>query len=364
MVTRWCKAGSPFHRPAPLVPSEQLQRYRSIGVRLAEFCQTRDQSQLTPAALQAVIADLAGDQAKLLIPLRDLVIRADLRTLAAQAGSGQAMALRDGLLQDLRSTYSPAVVAALAEVLNGLLDLPSDVPQRPSVAQSPPRPTARVQPRSSRSGWLVVALLTPLLLVGGALLLRQTPLCRGVGLCPVDTAAPAIEPALEAAVSAERALRRAGSLETYRQALQQLDEQLLLLRGMALSPEQRQQWTSLNEAALQARRTLAAETADTERLELAAAAITRLADLSGPAREQELNLARQYLEAIPSSSFSAAEASALRQRLDQILTSTPEQPPSGQPELTPPPAPPSAPVVGVPIPSSPPAPSGDAAPSP
>ena len=348
-----------------MVPSEQLQRYRSIGVRLAEFCQTRDQSQLTPAALQAVIADLAGDQAKLLIPLRDLVIRADLRSLAAQAGSGQGRALRDGLLQDLRSTYSPAVVAALAEVLNGLLDLPSDAPERPSVAQSAPPPTARVQPRSSRSGWVVVALLTPLLLVGGALLLRQTPLCRLVGVCPVDTATTAIEPAFDAAVNAERALRRAASLADYRQALQELDEQLLLLRGMALSPEQRQQWTSLNEAALQARRTLAAETTDTERLELAAAAITRLADLSGPAREQELNLARQYLDAIPSSSFSAAEASALRQRLDQILSSTPEEPASGQPEVAPaPPPPPSAPAVSAPIPSSPPAPNGDASVSP
>lgn len=330
-----------------------------MGMRLAEFCRSRGQSQLSPAALQAAIADLAADEVKLLIPLRDLATRSDLCSMVALAGTGQARALRDGLLQDLRGTYSPSLVVALAEVLNGLLDLSSEeIPVAFPPESSPSLPVSRSVPkRSARPGLIIaVGFLAPLLLVAAGFGLKQSPLCSVVGLCadkPVDSGAVAIEQAFAAASSAEEALRRATSLGDYRNALEQLDLQVLQLRKLPLSPEQRRQWTALDEAVLQGRRTLAAETADAERLELAAAAIARLVSLSGRSRDQEVNLVRQYLDSIPANSFAAAEVAGLRLRLDQILSTTTAEP--AEPEISqPPPAPAPAPVS--PIPSSPPAP--------
>jgi hypothetical protein len=163
-----------------------------------------------------------------------------------------------------------------------------------------------------------------------------------------------VEKAFSTAVAAELALRRAGSLSEYRSALEQLEEQVLQLRDASLTAQQRQQWKTLDETALAARRNLTDQQADSDTLELAAAAITRLADLNGSARDQEVALARQYLDAIPASSFSATEANSLRQRLDQILSKTPEATTNAAEQT--PTAPPPAPPTPDPVPASPPAP--------
>lgn len=351
----------------PLVKPEQLQRYRTIGVQLAQFCQTRDQRELSAASLQAVIADLTADQATLLVPLRDLISRMDLRAVWPLSNRAQARALRDGLLQDLRATYAPAVVDALAEVLNGLLDLPtSHEPLVEAVATPPQRSAVRSQSATaSRHGIrsekpaktlapITFGVITALLLSAGAIALRQTDLCRIVGLCSAEVVDAEVEKAFSTAVAAELALRRAGSLSEYRSALEQLEEQVLQLRDASLTAQQRQQWKTLDETALAARRNLTDQQADSDTLELAAAAITRLADLNGSARDQEVALARQYLDAIPASSFSATEANSLRQRLDQILSKTPEATTNAAEQT--PTAPPPAPPTPDPVPASPPAP--------
>jgi len=362
-----CKACARLFVTPPLAKTEQLQRYRSIGVQLAQFCQARDQRELSAAALQAVIADLAADQATLLVPLRDLISRMDLRSVWPLSNRAQAQALRDGLLQDLRATYAPAVVEALGEVLNGLLDLPASpdpvviavaTPTHRSAGRSQSATASRQGIRSQKPAntraLITFGVITALLLSAGAIALRQTALCQMVGLCPTEAVDEDVQNRFATAVAAELDLRRAGSLPEYRRALEQLEEQVLRLRDASLTAQQRQQWKTLDETALAARRNLAAETADIDKLELAAAAITRLADLQGSARDQEAALARQYLDAIPASSFSATQANSWRQRLDQILSKPPEATPNaaGETRTAPPPAPPTPDLV----PASPPAP--------
>ena len=298
-----CKACARLSVTSALDQSEQFQRYRRIGVQLAQFCQARDQRELSASVLQAVIADLAADQATLLIPLRDLISRMDLRSVWPLSNRAQAQALRDGLLQNLRATYAPAVVEALGEVLNGLLDLPtSHDPVVAAVATPPHRSAGRSQrATASRYGsrsqkptnirpMITVSVITSLLLSAGAIALRQTDLCRIVGLCSTEAVDGDVEKAFSKAVAAELALRRAGSLSEYRRALEQLEEQVLRLRDASLTSQQQQQWKTLDETALEARRNLAAEAADIDKLQLAAAAITRLADLNGSARDQEVAL--------------------------------------------------------------------------
>ena len=362
-----CNACARFSVSPPLVQSEQLQRYRRIGVQLAQFCQARDQRELSAAALQAVIADLAADQATLLVPLRDLISRMDLRSVWPLSNRAQAQALRDGLLQDLRATYAPVVVEALGEVLNGLLDLPASpdpsviavatpthraAGRRQSAAAS--RQGIRTQKPANTRALITFGVITALLLSAGAIALRQTALCQMAGLCPTEAVDEDVQNSFATAVAAELALRRASSLPEYRRALEQLEAQVLHLRNASLTTQQQQQWKTLDETALEARRNLAAETADIDKLDLAAAAIKRLADLNGSARDQEAALARQHLDAIPASSFSATEANSWRQRLDQILSKPPEAATNAAGEtgtaLPPPPPTPD------PVPASPPAP--------
>lgn len=362
-----CKACARFSVTPPLVKPEQLQRYRRIGVQLAQFCQARDQRELSAAALQAVIADLAADQATLLVPLRDLISRMDLRSVWPLSNRAQAQALRDGLLQDLRATYAPVVVEALGEVLNGLLDLPAS-PDPSVIAVATPthraagrhqsatasRQGIRTQKPANTRALITFGVITALLLSAGAIALRQTALCQMAGLCPTEAVDEDVQNSFATAVAAELALRRAGSLSEYRRALEQLEEQVLRLRDASLTAQQQQQWKTLDETALAARRNLAAETADLDKLDLVAAAIKRLADLNGNARDQEAALARQYLDAIPATSFSAPEANSWRQRLDQILSKPPEAATNaaGETGTAPPPAPPTP----DPVPASPPAP--------
>ncbi len=362
-----CKACARFSVTPPLVKPEQLQRYRRIGVQLAQFCQARDQRELSAAALQAVIADLAADQATLLVPLRDLISRMDLRSVWPLSNRAQAQVLRDGLLQDLRATYAPVVVEALGEVLNGLLDLPAS-PDPSVIAVATPthraagrhqsatasRQGIRTQKPANTRALITFGVITALLLSAGAIALRQTALCQMAGLCPTEAVDEDVQNSFATAVAAELALRRASSLPEYRRALEQLEEQVLHLRNGSLTTQQQQQWKTLDETALEARRNLAAETADIDKLDLAAAAIKRLADLNGSARDQEAALARQYLDAIPASSFSATEANSWRQRLDQILSKPPEAATNaaGETGTALPPAPPTP----DPVPASPPAP--------
>jgi len=320
-------------------------------------------------------ADLVGAHTELALPLRDLVSRPAFRALAEKAVSGGGLLERDALLQDLQQTFAPAVVAGLAEVLNGLLDLPSGsagIPAKPAEQTSaedlPSEPLPRAaESRSDRRRasrvplLLLVSIGTAAVAGASVLLLRTSPLCGAFGLCPQWVGLSQSASALQAASAAEQALRRTGSVEAYATALEQLERELLKLSGDPLSPGQQQQLSAFQATARNARQTLQAERADQESLARAAEALA--AAEASPASDQSAHLiaARQALDSIPPRSFSAAEASRLRTQLDGFVRQgSPPAKPSAPDQISPAPqAPPSAPAASppppapVPVPSAP-----------
>ena len=110
-----------------MTPDER-QKIRVMGRRLAVVVRKGAVDTTSTAALQAVVADLIENQTELLPPLKDLVGRPAFQRLIPRAGSGTGSAERSALLQDLRRTFAPAVIQALAELLDSFLDLPSAPP--------------------------------------------------------------------------------------------------------------------------------------------------------------------------------------------------------------------------------------------
>ena len=107
-----------------MTPDER-QKIRVMGRRLAVVVRKGAVDTTSTAALQAVVADLIENQTELLPPLKDLVGRPAFQRLIPRAGSGTGSAERSALLQDLQRTFAPAVIQALAELLDSFLDLPS-----------------------------------------------------------------------------------------------------------------------------------------------------------------------------------------------------------------------------------------------
>lgn len=364
---------------------DQAQQYRLIGNRLAQVLRQRGGVLPPPAQLQGLVADLLGSHSELLLPLRELIQRPAFEAVAARAGSGSGTLQRDSLLQELSTTFAPGLIAALAELLNGFLDLPSEpAPRLPQsspalasvapvvapvapitpVAATPLRTAGRARPTPApRSGCLLLgAGLTAALAATAVLLLRQPPLCTALNLCPEQ--APATTPAasqarLEAARSAELALRRASTLDGYRAAVTDLEQSLLRLVGAVLTPEQSRELEQLQAAAQEARRILEGEEADQERLQRASALLNSAATSEAEARAQQLSQARRELEAIPPRSFAAAEAGRLRASLDQLEqqgdSASPASPDAAPPDSPPQPAP--ARPTPTPLPPPPPPPS-------
>ncbi|MFN4866229.1 MAG: hypothetical protein ACK5GZ_07905, partial [Cyanobium sp.] len=100
-------------------------RWRELGQRLARALSQSSGPISTPARLQGLVADLAADQQELLLPLKDLVSRPAFQSLIPRAGSGSGAVQRDVLIQAMEATFSRRVIQALAEVLDGFLDLPA-----------------------------------------------------------------------------------------------------------------------------------------------------------------------------------------------------------------------------------------------
>ncbi|MFM7286069.1 MAG: hypothetical protein ACKO02_04450 [Cyanobium sp.] len=133
-------------------------RWRELGQRLARTLSQSSSPISTPARLQGLVADLAADQQELLLPLKDLVSRPAFQALIPRAGSGSGAVQRDVLIQAMEATFSSQVMRAMAEVLNGFLDLPpgsanqagwsselidrqpAAPPVRPQTAPPPPPP--------------------------------------------------------------------------------------------------------------------------------------------------------------------------------------------------------------------------------
>lgn len=364
----------------------QSSIYRRIGADLARFVRQQGGQLPSASALQGVVADLVAGQAELLLPLRDLVNRPTFRALAGLAGSGSGVVQRDALLQELRSTYAPGLLASIRETLNGFLDLPAE-PGFPSAAQAPPprsqtsyEPVAKppfappsepdlgpaqdssvrqfpARPRSSAAGFAGLVVATSFF-VGAAVWVTQNPiLCKPLGVCLLGSGLSPSDQALKAAGEAEQALRRATTLQGYQSALEGLQRELLKLSGDALSAEQQRQRDRLVSSSTAAKQTLAAEQADLEQLTRATDSVAQARDSAGEARLEQIAMARQALDAIPPRSFSSAEASRLRQELEVVVQQTSAEPQTDSnaretPEITG-----SAPSASVPAwsPPSPPA---------
>lgn len=362
----------------------QSSDYRRIGADLARFVRQQGGQLPSASALQGVVADLVAGQAELLLPLRDLVNRPAFRTLAGLAGSGSGVVQRDALLQELSRTFAPALLTALRETLNGFLDLPAES-GFPSSAQAPPprsqtfhEPVAKpafappsepdlgpahdpsvrqfpARPRSSAAGFAGLVVATTFF-AGAAVWVTQNPiLCKPLGVCLLGSGVSPSDQALKAGGEAEQTLRRATTLQGYQSALEGLERELLKLSGDALTPEQQRQRDRLAASATAAKQTLAAEQADLEHLTRASDAVARARDIAGEARMEQIAMARQALDAIPPRSFSAAEASRLRQELDVVVQQASPEPQTdsnaaGTPEISGPDPSASAPTWSPPSP--------------
>ena len=324
---------------------EQAQSYRVIGARLAAYLRQRSDAAPSAARLQALVADLAASHTELTVPLKELVSRPGFQALVPRAGSASGALQRDALLQELSSTFASPVVAALAELLNGFLDLPPEAAAQtpPSTMLEPPAPAVPApapQPpptRPLRSRWLVLLSVITALLGAGAVAMFQHPsVCRPLGLCAATEPEPSPEPpavstaseqALSAARRAEQALRRATTLGAYQAALSQLEQELLKLSGDPLTSEQQGRREQLQQAATEARQVLAGEERDQQRLQRATEALTAARQGSGEEQAAQIRSAQQELDAIPPRSFSFSEASRLREELEALIRQpTPPEP--------------------------------------
>ena len=373
-----------------MVVGSDRPSWRELGQRLAHVLRQNPGAITTPARLQGLVADLAADQQELLLPLKDLVNRPAFQALIPRAGSGSGAVQRDVLIQAMEATFSRQVIQALAEVLDGFLDLPpgsaraaaqpaAPTPARPRARPAAPAPVVRrAEPGPPVFRLLLLSLATALAVLAGAagvVLLRNADLCALVGFCPGSGPASS---ALEALAAADRAagdLGAAGTLRAYERALEELEQQLLTLSTARLTPKQEGQRQRLDQTAREARAVLAEERSDARRLEQAARALGAARDSAGADRAGQLAIAIAALDAIPPRSFSAGEAKMLRRQLQQLAQDVapsepaaaepePDSPADGAPAVEPeapaqqpaPPLTPPPPLSPPPIPPPPPAP--------
>lgn len=376
-------------------------QWRELGQRLAHTLGQSKGTISTPARLQAVAADLAAERQELLLPLKDLVCRRAFQDLIPRAGSGGGAVQRDLLIQEMALTFSPQVMAAIAALLDGFLDLPPGAAWQPDpqttpafttpaapapVVASPPlapppdplppppppggsravrRPTAPPPPEWSaeprlplfRLALLSLATAVAVAVAAGVVALRGTDLCALVGLCGgVQMAGGGVQ-ALQAAEQAELELRQASDLRAYEQALISLERELLGLSGARLRPAQEQRRLQLDQVARDARTVLAAEKDDERRLERALRALDAAGESSGEERASQLAVATEELDAIPQRSFAAGETRRLRRRLERLeREALVTEPPLPEDTPVPLPSEPIAPVEEQPLPLPPPPP--------
>ncbi len=310
-------------------------QYRAIGARLALYLREASGPLPSTGTLQALAADLAAEHSSLVLPLKDLVSRPVFRSIAAKAGSGGGAMERHALLQQMGETFSPQVVSALAEVLSGLLDLPGEtkaVPERQvEVDAAEPVPAPLEQAHVPTPWAAITAVIGGGILAAGALVLvvSRPEVCSRLGLCTAPQAETRRPVNLEAAESAGQELRRAQSVEAYRQATEQLEQALLRLDGSSLSPAQLERVRQLQQSAGQAREILRQEERDQQRLDRARQIIEAARALNGPALIAQLDAASQELEAVPPRSFSAAAAQRLREQLLQLRSTGTMAAPAG-----------------------------------
>lgn len=323
-------------------PQEQNQ-YRAIGGRLAVVLRQRQDQRSSAARLQAIAADLLGDRTELLTPLKDLVSRPGFELLVTKAGSGRGVVERRALLADMERTYSPAVINALEELVNGLLDLPkvsSSLPLREKVEldstlithdhsdhslQQQSAPLVAVESeaklrkpiRNTRLvAWVLGSCATIATLAAiSTAVIRSQLICTAFGVCQGSGQPTAVQQTLQAARLAVTELENADSLMSYRSATNELDRELQRLRSETLSPEQSEQQAELSRIRQKARAALLQDESNQEQLNKAAAALASARQLKGADQKVQLITAEQSLQAISPGGFTAAAANNLREEV-------------------------------------------------
>ena len=325
-----------------MTPQEQNQ-YRAIGGRLAVVLRQRKDQRSSASILQAIAADLLGDKAELLTPLKDLVSRPSFELLVTKAGSGRGVVERRALLADMERTYSPVVINALEELVNGFLDLPktsSSLPVKKKVEvdstlntheQEKLSPQQQIEPSvAAKSGaklhqpirknqtatWVLGSCATiATLAVISTATIRSQLICTAFGLCQGSDQPTAVHQTLQAARLAVSDLENADSLLSYRIAANELELELQRLRSETLSSEQRKQQAELSRIRQKAREALLQDEADQEQLKKAAAALASARQLEGSEQMVQLITAEQLLQPIAAGGFAAAAANILREEM-------------------------------------------------
>ena len=111
------------------LPSHNADSRRRLGENLATFVCSSSFRASGSSSLFGVVADLAADDPEMGLLLKDLVARPIFQNLLSLAATGDKSALiqRDSLLAELSRTYKPDVVCAIADVLNGFLNIKNGV---------------------------------------------------------------------------------------------------------------------------------------------------------------------------------------------------------------------------------------------
>lgn len=335
---------------------------RELGRRLAGHLSRLSDPQVP--VIQALLADLLADDQAFLAPVRDLTARAAFLTLVSRIGQGGGQLERDALLQSLEPIYSARVLERLAQVLDGLLDLPQPVAQPrplppssvligPEVELAPQAPPANRLLR--RLALVTIFGVTAGLTATTVLVLRSGVLCNlsstlpfcgssqseaqrnGVALTP--------EQAIQAGLQAARQLATASDLASFERALQELETSLLSLSSAPLAPELIPQHQGLEAIVRTARERLRQEQSDGQSLARAREARDLALRQSDAATLTVVQSAISQLQAISSGSFSQAEARTLLRDLEaartRLLQSVPA--PSDPGAETTPPTPPALP---------------------
>jgi hypothetical protein len=324
--------------------STQKAELRAIGASLANHVRLAKGRTATPTARQALVADLCGELDDLVIPLKDVVSRRSFESFL-HLGDPQigAAVQRDALLSELQKIYSPVVIERIAAVLNGFLDL---VPtyQTPSAAASSSQPDypqpepsmgsrdkageAAMHPRDGRPSspnpqfWLLLLPITGVLVAVLALFsVRNFQFCQLTGSCPAGPSTLRGPGTLAAALAAAERLKTSSSLNEYQRALNDLESELKRIADQSWVSDQRQQVDSLADMAKQGRKRLADEKGYLEVLRSAESSLDKAQRETGVEHEEAIESARQSLAEIPSNSFAAVEAAALKARLDGLLPS-------------------------------------------
>lgn len=359
------QAGEQASLPALSKPVPD-QPYRPIGIRLASLVQSRSKQGLQTNTLQALVADLAGEQAELIMPLRDLVSRPGFRALIPLACSGKGQLQRDALIDEMGRTFAPPVIAAIRDVLDGFLevsgsaspgtqraaadpwDIPETVvmpgmdPQESSAPSSAPAAHAASASEPAPASGLSIAQLAGIaalctaLAAGGFAVLRSTVVCEPLGWCKADTKgkAASTEPSagLKRAQDAARSMENADSLAAHETSLLELERALTELEDERLSEENGKERDRLQAEAQAGRRLLNEEQAHRNQVQQAA----RLLQDPSQADQAKLTATTAALEAIPARSFAAEEAGRIKADLARLQprlesASTADRAPASQP---------------------------------